>query len=76
MEYIKVVVDRQVGNGFKIPKFHQIIHALKNIHRCGSMRNSDGGPEECQGKKNSKEPTRLTQMRSNSVCEKFGEIIA
>ena len=29
MEYIKDVVDRQEGNGFHIPKFHQILHSLK-----------------------------------------------
>ena len=50
MEFIKDVVDRRVGNGFRFPKFHQILHALGNICRNGSMRNFDGGPAECQEK--------------------------
>ena len=51
MKTIKDVVNRQEGNGFRFPKFHQTLHELTNICRYGSMRNFDGGPGECRGKK-------------------------
>ena len=39
MEFIKNVVNRQDGNGFRFPKFHQILHALQNTFSNGSMKN-------------------------------------
>ena len=61
MRFIKDTVNKQAGNGFKLPKYHQIIHELRNIERHVSMRNYYGGQEECHGKVNVKEPSRLTQ---------------
>ena len=75
MEFIKDVVDRHDGNGFHFPKFHQILHALGNICRNGSMRNFDGGPAECQGKTNAKQPSRLTQKRAHTFTRQSGERI-
>lgn len=76
MHFIKEVVKRQVGNGFRFPKFHQILHALRNISRFGSMRNFDGGPAECHGKTNAKQPARLTQKRAHNLALQSGERIS
>lgn len=73
MKTIKDVVNRQEGNGFRFPKFHQTLHALTNICRYGSMRNFDGGPGECRGKTNTKQPARLTQKRAHTVTRQSGE---
>ena len=75
MVFMKHVVDRQEGNGFRFPKFRQILHALRNIQRNGSMRNFDSGPTECQGKTNAKQPARLTQKRAHSFIHKSGKRI-
>lgn len=37
------------------------------------MRNFDGGPSECQGKTNAKDPSRLTQKRAHTVTRQSGE---
>ena len=73
MRFMKDTVNRQEGNGFKYPKYHQILHALRNIERHGSMRNYDGGPEECLGKVDAKEPSRLTQKRIHTIAMQSGE---
>ena len=75
MGFMKNVVNRQEGNGFRFPKFHQILHALNNIRRHGSMRNFDSGPSECQGKTNAKQPARLTQKRAHSITLQSGHRI-
>ena len=41
METIKTVIDRQVGCGMKIIKFHLMIHYAEDILRFGSMKNYD-----------------------------------
>ena len=40
------------------------------------MKNYDGGPEECHGKVNAKEPDRLTQKRIHNMAMKAGERIS
>ena len=40
------------------------------------MRNYNGGPSECQGKSNAKQPARLTQRRFGNVAKQSGECIS
>ena len=72
MEVYKMGVQRNKGNGFKFPKFHQLLHSILNILRHGSMRNFDGARCEGIGKTNAKEPSRLTQKNTKTVLEQTG----
>lgn len=66
METIKTVLNRQVGCGMKIIKFHLLIHYAEDICRFGSMRNFDSAIGERHHCTEVKNPAKNTQRRKNN----------
>ena len=67
MKNYKEVVDRDIGNGLKIPKFHFLLHFVRNIARHGSVRNYDGSRPEAIAKYIAKSPGKRTQKHHKSL---------
>ena len=60
---MKRIVNRKTGNGFKLKKFHQLLHTVFLIKLFGAPANSDGGPCERNQKFMAKGPYATTQKR-------------
>jgi hypothetical protein len=58
LETLKNTLDRQVGNGMKIIKFHLPLHFADDIQRFGTMANYDSGICESHHKDFAKQPIR------------------
>ena len=56
MKQYQTVVAREIGNGLKIPKFHFLLHFVRNIARHGSVNNYDGSRPEAIAKYLAKSP--------------------
>jgi hypothetical protein len=65
LETLKNTLDRQVGNGMKIIKFHLPLHFADDIQRFGTMANYDSGICESHHKDFAKQPASNTQRRKN-----------
>jgi hypothetical protein len=57
-------INRQVGNGLDIVKFHLPLHLPADIESCGSADNFCSGVGESNHKTNSKAPAKRTQRRA------------
>ena len=64
--YKKLVV-RNEGNGLKIPKFHLMLHVVRNICRHGAVGNYDGSRPEAIAKDLAKSPGLRTQKNHKSI---------
>ena len=53
--------DRSSGQGWSIPKFHELLHIANNIRLWGSHQNIHSGPQEHNHIANIKQPARRTQ---------------
>ena len=51
INHLIVTVDREEGNGFKIPKVHSLFHAADDIRNYGSLRNTNTDVGEEKHKK-------------------------
>ena len=67
MERIKTSLDRQDGNGMKIPKFHQLVHVVFWMFLHGSWLNLDEGVGKRLLRYCVKSPAQKTQRRIESV---------
>jgi hypothetical protein len=67
MQGIKLYFPRSQGMGWKLTKFHQLLHFPHNISRHGSALNFDGGRPEYYGKYFCKDHTTRTQRRQISL---------
>lgn len=67
MQGIKLYFPRTHGMGWKLTKFHQLLHFPHNISRHGSALNFDGGRPEYYGKYFCKDHTTRTQRRQISL---------
>ena len=68
MQSYKDAVNRQKGNGLKIPKFHQLLHVPRYILKFGSPKNFNSGRCESHHITLSKRPAKTAQKR-DSVYE-------
>ena len=66
LEFYKKVVNRQVGNGLCIVKFHHFLHFPRYIEKFGCIPNFDGSSPEAIAKTNTKQKFMLTQKRSST----------
>lgn len=62
----KLLIDRN-ANGLKIPKFHLMLHLVRNICRHGSIPNYDGSRPESIAKDLAKSPGLRTQKQQKSI---------
>jgi hypothetical protein len=60
---IKLTINREIGNGMKIIKYHLITHFADDIMRFGSMVNFDSCIGERHHSSEIKKPAKLTQRR-------------
>ena len=60
MKLCKRVINRQIGNGLNIPKFHGMLHHIWNIKRHGTPTNFDTTSLESNLKENGKYPASTT----------------
>jgi hypothetical protein len=67
LQGIKLYFPRSQGMGWKLTKFHQLLHFPHNISRHGSALNFDGGRPEYYGKYFCKDHTTRTQRRQISL---------
>ena len=63
--YKKLV--KRGGNGLKIPKFHLMLHLVRNICRHGAIPNYDGSRPEAIAKDLAKSPGLRTQKHHKSI---------
>ena len=63
----KNLVVRNRGNELKIPKFHSMLHLVRNIIRHGSVPNYDGSRPEAIAKELAKAPAKRTQKHHKSI---------
>ena len=66
LKLFKAVVNRQIGNGLRIVKYHHILHFCWYIERYGCIPNFDGSRPEGIAKINTKDKFRLTQKQSST----------
>lgn len=64
MQNLKNHLPRQEGNGWKLIKFHQLLHIVPNILKHGSSLNTDSSIPEGFGKDFAKELARRTRRRT------------
>ena len=64
MYFYKATVNRQDGNGLKIPKFHQLLHIPRYILKYGSPKNFNSGRCESHHISLSKRPAKTAQKRA------------
>ena len=64
LEMVQQRLPREVGNGWKLQKFHEIMHLPDDISRFGTPRNTDAGPGERSLKHFAKKPASTSQKRS------------
>jgi hypothetical protein len=73
MHGIKLYFPRTQGMGWKLTKFHQLLHFPHNISRHGSALNFDGGRPEYYGKYFCKDLTTRTQRRQISLSKQTAQ---
>jgi hypothetical protein len=73
MEDIKLYFPRSQGMGWKLTKFHQLLHFPHNIRRHGSALNFDGGRPEYYGKVFCKDHATRTQRRQISLAKQTAQ---
>jgi hypothetical protein len=59
--------------GWKLTKFHQLLHFPPNIRKHGSALNYDGGRPEYYGKYFCKDPATRTQRRQLTLAKQTAE---
>lgn len=64
MAKVTQYLPREEGNGWKLYKFHQLLHIVPNILKHGSCLNSDSSTPENLGKEFGKDPARRTRKRT------------
>ena len=64
---VRYYTPRKRGNGWKIQKFHDILHLAADIERFGCPSNYDAGPQESGLKKWAKIPAQTSQKRGHDV---------
>ena len=64
---VRYYTPRQNGNGWKIQKFHDILHIAIDIQRFGSPKNFDAGPHESGLKFWAKLPALTSQKRGYNI---------
>ena len=67
------MVQRTEGNGLMIPKFHFVLHFVRNIARHGSVGNYDGSRPEAIAKDLAKSPGLRTQKHHKSLVFQTGK---
>jgi hypothetical protein len=60
---VRFYTPRKKGTGWKLQKFHDILHLAMDMERFGSPRNFDAGPHESGLRYWAKLPARTAQMR-------------
>lgn len=65
-DYHKLIGNR-TGNGLKLPKFHLMLHIVRNIIRHGPVINYDTGRSEANAKETGKSPGLRTQMHHKTI---------
>jgi hypothetical protein len=77
LDMVKIRLPRNEGNGWRIQKFHEMLHVPDDIVRFGSPRNTDAGPGERSLKHFAKRPARTSQKRQpvfqGQVCGRLHE---
>ena len=71
MRLYKAVIYRTHGNGLCIPKFHQLLHYVRQILKDGSLLNIDGGRCESIATTSHTNPGKRTQMRLDSFLKQL-----
>ena len=72
MTLYKSTIARSVGNGLKLPKFHQVFHVPSDIRRLGPPREYNEGRPESSLKEFAKRPSEGTQKRTSSISQQSG----
>lgn len=62
MVMIKHICPRQKGNGWRLPKFHTLLHAVDDLRRFGAFLNYHAGIGECGLRQWIKKPAKNAQM--------------
>jgi hypothetical protein len=64
--YHSLVGDRE-GNGLSLPKYHLLLHFVRNIIRHGPVENYDTARLEANAKESGKTPALRTQMQHKTI---------
>ena len=72
MKLCKVVINRQLGNGLNIPKFHGMLHHVWNLKRHGAFTNFDTTSLESNLKENGKYPASTAVKGAEVFQEQLG----
>jgi len=75
MSFYKKTIDRVVGNGLKIPKFHQLKHLPRYILKFGVPNNFSTARCESHHIVLSKRPAKTAQKRDESFEKQVGDRI-
>jgi hypothetical protein len=67
MDMIKTRLPREYGNGWKLQKFHSLLHVPDDMSRFGSPHNTDTGCGERHLKDFAKKPASTCQKRSHGI---------
>ena len=76
MELYKATIRRSTGNGLKIPKFHAVLHTIRDMKRFGAPSNFSGAPCESNMKAHVKQPSDTTQLRPSVFVYQVGSRVA
>ena len=68
LDRFKTLVNTDKGNGTKVPKFHLMLHNVRNICCHGSICNFDGSCPEAIAKELAKSPGLQTQRHHKSIA--------
>ena len=66
------LMPRSTGNGWNIPKLHELIHAIENILLWGAARNVHTGPQEHNHILNTKKPSKQVQRKKKTLDWQLG----
>ncbi len=75
LDMVKSRFPRNVGNGWDLQKFHELLHVPDDIFRFGSPRNTDAGPGERSLKDFAKKPARTSQKREDGFLDQVSSRI-
>jgi len=64
---VRLYVPRKKGNGWKLQKFHDLLHLARDMARFGSPQNFDAGPGESSLRFWAKKPSLTAQKRGYTV---------
>ena len=59
------LMPRNTGNGWNIPKLHELLHVIENIFLFGASRNVHTGPQEHNHILNTKKTSKEVQQKTN-----------